>query len=260
MTSKRKALNPRQSPLHVANPMKHPKLSAPQQVASLPLLDPQTDSFVGQTTIGISSDPMSELGSSLLSDKGFYFVVTQKPDISGFDTVVAPGFSIGQDQGKVIDKLIMKHDNCEAVFEYHEGCRRLQTFSRHLKAMREGKTAQHRLEIADSDGVPQPAMISYGPIDIPAYRPVSPSNFSRGLQEYRTVLYSVAYIEFDDEIEKATQGMQKDIHEITLKFLLILTGVASLLFLGVLWLSTKMIISLTRPFSLLLEVVKRINR
>ena len=103
------------NPLHVTAP--YPFASgATAQSSTLPLVDPITGTHVGQALVDfLPEDIVVQLRpeNTPLADKGFPILITAQPNSFGADTVVGPGYSIGESEGQPIGNLVLPDDdNC----------------------------------------------------------------------------------------------------------------------------------------------------
>lgn len=199
--------------------------------------------------------------SSLLSEKGFRFVITPEYDVSGGDVVVAPDAELGASPtGTAIENIIMQHDSCSDIFSFGPACERSMQFFSLLKDMKLGRQGIGQFTRTNNDGWLETLRIGYTPVVVPGFRPVDSSEFSRGIEEYETTLYSVGVVELDKEVLQKFDFVGGAIEASSFQASAVLVFFVFVSFLVVLVISANLSKSVSIPVTQLLDVVTSINR
>lgn len=241
-------------PLHVTPPYIHAGIESTASSATQALIDPNTGDYIGQTLIDFSSE---RIVKSLTQENtpivdGIHLLISAQPDDQGADTIVAPGFDftgLGGEETAAVSDFVLKYGEPEnggfpaILGDMHAG--------------REGRTEFRRLTESDEE---ETVYLAYAPVEVKSLRPVDPSDMRRGVVSYTSHIYTLALGERAEGIFAAFDAIGDSLQETSRIYIGILCVVIALAAITVLYLSSRVAMSIIAPLSLLLMLTTKINR
>jgi len=228
--------------LHISPPYVFAGTTIVAQSVTSPLIDPQSDEHIGQVLIDIMPNAIikaleshdyysSELGTGLKP-----LLITPNGDVLNNDVVVAPGYWLDQD-GQSIESIFTDPSFTSVVTDMRAGGSNSTTFI--------------------EDG--QPVSITYSPVQIDNFRIVNSSDFSRGVSAENTLVFSLAFIDY----EGASLAALDDVDDVIDSTVNISIGVISALVAVstavALYATVKVAVMLTNPMRQLVKIISDIN-
>jgi len=169
--------------------------------ATSPIANPKTGEYVGQTLLDFYPEGVKEglkrLGALIA------FVITPEVDATGGDTVVGPNVTEGWESASILDLLFM-YDPPGSHF-------RLDFEQRILAKMKNGTEHLEEFGRTKKDGKAEHLVIAFAPVYQRVLLPLSPDDFSRGVEVSQVLLYSVGMIRRVDEIHAPFREIEDDI-------------------------------------------------
>ena len=248
--------------LHITSPYVFAQADLFAQSASTPLIDPRTQTYVGQTLVDLIP---SSIFTSLESDNtkldpgGFPILVTSKKSVLGTDTLVGPNFSLGNGKGKAIEELVLPYDElyCE---EEDPKCTAWKEFEPILSEMKKGNAGSSVFTRTGPSGVEEIIDISYAPVIVKHFRALNSSDLSRGVEQEDILIYSLALAETEEGI---TQSFQSIDHFVKTEVNICIAVLSVLIFFSAIitiYIAYRVTLSMIRPILNLVIVVEDINR
>jgi len=230
-------------PLHLTGPYLFGHGRVVAQSVTSPLVDPENNKHIGQVLVDFLPDSTFKSLKSeniKLADEGFGIMITPESDILGSDTVVGPGYSLGEGGRSILDLL-----SGDAAF---------QTILESMKSGERGKgvfsRAENSQELID---------ITYAPVVVRSYRPLNSSDIASGVQNETTLVYSLALAETRSGILKSFQSIS-DVSSETVKVcIVVLSSLVIISTILIVYIALRVTKSMTIPILQLLDVMKDIN-
>lgn len=229
------------------------------QSCTSPLVDPNTNEYVGQTLIDFVSTAIIDslnAKNTPLAEGGFAILITLKRGASLADTVIGPNFSGIVNESKPIEKVIFPFSNdC-----FGSNCGGLDEFTDILSHMRAGGSGRREFSMVSASGSVEKMHIAFHPVDVKRLRPVNSSDFSRGIENSKYVIYSLALTETESALLEPFKETESEIRRQIRVAIAILSIVIVFSACFVLFFSHHITVSLTEPMYYLLELIKHTNR
>lgn len=225
-----------------------------------PLIDPRTNSYVGQVLLDFSvTDIFNALTSSStpLSDGGFPLLITVEGSLSGGDTVIGPGLN-GSVVSLPVSEIVLPFDqDCDS----DESCReRQRKFDVIVASMKVGNISLSNFKKTRPDGGTETVYMASAPVNVDYLDPVDASNFTRGALTRTHLTYSLSLAETSQGVlepfSAIEQEMQRQIN-VAIGILAAVIVVAVLATIGISYLVAR---SISEPMTCLLELIRLLNR
>ena len=236
----------------------------------LPLIDPSSGEFVGQTEMRFSIEHIwREIDDTLLADKAFKILSNAGHVTSPFDTLYisgnpgnpgAPLTSESAKEGDSLARVLMPYDKCDNVFEYTESCKLLAKFQRIVSAIHRGAFSWTRFHRTSHDGNIEEIAIAFAPVLLPGYRPVDPSDFSRGSLEQQQPVFSLLFAQRQDDIIDTFVSVHDELAKTLQRSMGVLIAVAISTLVAVLVATYFLTLSVSIPVTQLYALVTSINQ
>lgn len=241
-------------PLHVTPPYVFAGKQESAQSVTQALIDPVSGEYVGQTLVDFSSQ---RIVASLTQEEtpvvdGFHVLISSKPDQQGADTIVAPGFSfngIGNEKTAAISEFLLSNGALE-----NGG------FSEILKDMHAGGENLSSFRRFTESGDEERIYLAYAPVTVKSLQPVDPSNLSRGVKVHKSHIFTLGLGERAAGIFASFDGIEDSLQQTSNISIAVLCVVIALAFAAVLYLSSRVTMSIITPVSQLLLLTTKINR
>jgi len=246
------------NPLHVTTPYAFASGTTAQS-STLPLIDPHTGEHIGQALLDfLPEDIVASLRpeNTPLAEGGFPLLITAQPDSFGADTVVGPGYTIEGGKGYPIGDLVLQHDCTDSQ---DVKCIHRREFENILLDMRDGKTGTTSFTRTTATGDIEKVYLAYAPVISRDFAPKNSSDFSRGVDSYNSKIFSLAVAEPEKGFLRPFQesiDVQRSIN-VALGVLLALIVLDAII---VTFITSRITVSITKPVTQLLELVRNINR
>ena len=233
----------------------------------LPLIDPSSGEFVGQTEITFSMEHIwGEIEATKLGDNAFKVFLNAGNVKSPLDVVYVAGHTGSPlssetiDAGASLASVLMPYDQCDNVFEYTESCRLLANFQRVVSAIHRGAFSWTQFNRTSRDGTTEEVALAFSPVLLPGYRPVDPSDFSRGTLEQQEPVLSVSFGQRADDIFDSFVSVRDELGSTLGRSMGVLISVAISTLVAV-WVATYfMTLSVSIPVTQLYALVTSINQ
>ncbi|CAB9515800.1 expressed unknown protein [Seminavis robusta] len=223
--------------------------------ATFKLVDPITDEFVGQALMDFLPDSFMKaltpehtpIGHGVT---GFPIIITPEPDGNGHDTLVGPGYTLGE--GAPIRAIVLPFDDDNSTNR--------QVFENDVaRKMRRGDKGYAVFTRSTANGDEEEVFLAYGPVRTRTLSPINASLFSAGCTSSVTKVYSIGFgITMNDLVLPFTRVEDKvnsDINQVTyISLALILAAV-----LSVLYMTYTMCMYISQPVLTLIAIVKSIQ-
>eukprot|EP00934_Nitzschia_sp_Nitz4_P004295 Nitzschia sp. Nitz4//scaffold3_size479765//268429//273580//NITZ4_000112-RA/size479765-snap-gene-1.403-mRNA-1//-1//CDS//3329550794//4285//frame0 len=227
------------------------------QTATAPMIDPDTNEYVGQVLVDFFSQHVQRvlINGTVLNVGGFPVLVTV--DGEADDTVIGPNYSLADPPTSIIDKVLAYDvSGCE-----HSVCvPNIEEFEAILKKMKAGEAGGASFNRTTASGGQELVHIAFAPVGVESLRALNSSDFSRGLISSELLIYSLALAETEEgmmrgfaQIEETTDSAV----QFAIAFLSTLLVLATTL---VGFLSRHVARSITEPLVYLLETIKSIRK
>lgn len=202
--------------------------------ATTPIANPRTKEYIGQALLlfypeGLG-DGLRGLGHGFkqrFEQLASYtsILITPSVDTAGGDTVVGPNKSFGWESASIMD-LLFEYDRplSSNWSQFEQEC---------LTPMKNGDSGLKEFWRTRSDGTPEHLFIAFAPVYERALLPLSPDDFSRGVEVSQVLLYSVAMIQTTEDMlapfEETEDAMMSQLDSLQ-RVYIILTVVVAILF------------------------------
>lgn len=183
----------RTNSLHLTAPYVFAGTNEVANSVTLPLVDPESGSHVGQTLIDFLPSGLDHATSA--DDRhsnGFVILITPESDALGGDTLAGPGYTTNS-TALPIQNLVLPCDDVSSENRRHFE-------DEVLTVMKEGGSQDTKfrrrilLEDGSCDTTEEELFISYQPVIIRELSPLEPNSFARGVQVSDTLMASLGYI------------------------------------------------------------------
>ena len=245
------------------------------QSCSSPLFDPNTRKYIGQTLIDFL--PQSIIDSlkedNQLTEEGFPILISTQVGSFCADTIVGPGFNIG-DPDQPIEELVLPHEmhkcsgldlNASMTNMQDEGlselCRSVWSdFNNITGRMRAGKSGLGCFTRTTEDGGNENIFIFYAPVTAETSLPMNSSDFSRGTQESKTQIFSLALLQPELSVTAPYQAVNVFINKQVNIFIGVVSALIFVVAVVVVFISFRVSETIITPVMHLLMLVQQINR
>jgi len=242
------------SPLSLGRPSEFVGGNA-TQLASLPLIDPQTGDLVAMSSVVFTPEEIWDAlreEATPLGERGLHVLVATKPELNGDDTVMSPELldhsgTCGQFANLLVD--------CDA--SSGAVCHRSDSIERLVDDMRAGKTGQSQFDrVLSESGALDKVSFTFAPVNVTSFRPVDPSNFSRGVEAFTSAVYSLGLGRSEESLRTSYENLSATVGDaMSVLILMEFTGIMVILYATV-----QISVSVTKPVTQLFEVVRGVNR
>lgn len=244
--------------LHITPPYAFAVSNRFGQSATSPLIDPHTGEHIGQVLNDFLStsvfDTLRPENTPLATD-GFPVLIAVQGNPAE-NTVIGPGFSIG-DHSEEISKVVLKYDHdCET-----DECRdNIEAFKAFIGSRTEVAVRSTSFIRTTPTGETETVYLAEAPVIVRSIRPVNASNFGRGIEEDDYHVYSLALCETRPGLLQAFQRIEENLSSsIRLAASIIAIGVvvAALIIILISYLVTT---SISDSMLYLLDLIRSINQ
>ena len=242
-------------PLYLTTPYIFVGTNKVGQSVSASLIDPMNGEHIGQAVVDFIPDVLFKalLNETQISSGGFLILITPELDVLDTDTIIGPNFTLGG-TGKRIEDLVFSFLNC-TIKECVSGFN--QTVGNEMRNGTKGTTNFTR---TGKDGSNEMFYISYSPITVKSFKPMNSSDFSRGVEEFESLVYSLAIVQPEKSLLGPFQNVESEIKNqinITIGVLALLVSLASALLI---YISSHVTMSMTVPIAHLCFFMENVNR
>ena len=244
------------NPIHVTAPYFFTSgLIATSMTSSL--IDSQTSEHVAQVLIDFLPEAIiAALARTTVGQGGnsFAILVTPEKDVYGGDTVVGPGYSVGEGSGTspAIEDLVLDKDKV--------GSDNRKLFKANvLDQMKAGTNASTTFTRIGQSGSEESVYISWAPVKATTLRALNSSDFAGGVQHFETLVYIVGIAIPEPALLLPFTAIEGDVKSETDQSTAVLIAliVAACALVG--FIASSVAISVTGTVRCLLEIVNRIN-
>lgn len=261
--SKEQSLNQMEEPLYISPPEAQLHASSVLEVQlAQPLIDTRTDEVIGismarlqgQQLLVALSEEMTPLGV------GSFRVMTAAGDRAReLDVLVAPGFTFGDDPVST-SEILLPNDSCDK-FDASSSCRNVLDFSQIVEDMHAGGTdLQTFTRTSNTTGAPEMVSLTYAPVSVQSYRPIDPSDFSRGVRGYTSNVFSVALGSTEEGIALTFLSAQEALNGTLRRFVMSLLIILVVSLVVLVPVSAWISMSIAVPVTQLCQLVTHVNR
>uniref|UniRef100_A0A7S4IG44 Uncharacterized protein n=1 Tax=Odontella aurita TaxID=265563 RepID=A0A7S4IG44_9STRA len=245
------------APLHVTPPYPFGGMDTlVAQSATLPLVDPRNKHLVGMSLLDFMSNAIfSSVTSTRLVDRGFPILITGQTDVFRNDAVIGPNFTLGIDVARVEEVVVPYDWRCA-----NNTCSSGTYFDKIAGEMREGKNGKSSFVRTTSNGDEEKMYISYAPVNVTSYRPLNHSDFSRGVERFSSLVYSLAFVQPKTALLATFANDSENIKDQVKVSIAVLTSVILLASVFLVYISARVTVSITVPILSLLKIMRNINR
>ena len=238
------------TPMHVTPPYVFGSSTMIGQSCASTLIDPKSQSFVGEVLVDFGSTKIFKYLSSErtpLAKGGFHVLILATPlsDDTGLDVIIGPNHSI-TDAARPIGDLLGEQNEAAVASIF--------------KSMKEGNAGSDEFTMFGPDGRGVAMHIAYTPVIVKMFQQVDASNFSRGVNALDHKLYSFALVEPEASLLESFELAEDDITNVIRVGVAILASSIVLACFVVVFLSHRITVSMTAPMRYLLELICHINR
>jgi len=242
------------SPLSLGRPSEFVGGNA-TQLASLPLIDPQTGDLVAMSSVVFTPEEIWDAlreEATPLGERGLHVLVATKPELNGDDTVMSPELldhsgTCGQFANLLVD--------CDA--SSGAVCHRSDSIERLVDDMRAGKTGQSQFDrVLSESGALDKVSFTFAPVNVTSFRPVDPSNFSRGVEAFTSAVYSLGLGRSEESLRTSYENLSATVGEaLGVLILSVFTGIWIILYASI-----QISLSIAKPVAQLCDLVHSANR
>jgi Mg-chelatase subunit ChlD/HAMP domain-containing protein len=215
-----------------------------------PIYDPIREKYVGQALLDFSQDALlKKLSNTMVGaeGKGFAVVITPSSGIFGGDTVIGPKYSLGESAPSVKD-VVLPYDDEESDFR--------KKFGDIVDRMKTGETGSDVFTRTLEGGEEESLYLTFAPVYVRTVETVNGSDFSRGVTETDSIVYSLAMVVPEDDLTSAFDyNFEGDLWKLITIFLVIST-ITSMIAAIV---TSMVAIEITKPVMILCSIVDSIN-
>ena len=236
----------------------------------LPLIDPSSGELVGQTELTFSMEHIwREVDDTVLADKAFKILSDAGEVASPHDTLYisgnpghpgSPPTSKSAKEGDSLARVLMPYDQCDSIFEYTESCKLLANFQRIVSAVHRGTFSWTRFNRTSHEGTTEEVAFVFAPVLLPGYRPVDPSDFSRGTLEQQAPVFALSFGQKQDDIVDTFISVHDELAKTLQRSMGVLVAVATATLVVVLVVTYFMTLSVSIPVTQLYALVTNINQ
>ena len=255
----------RKSTLHITAPYLFAVSKIIAQSATSPLIDPKTGEHVGQVLQDFFSGSIFDVlntTNTKYSKEGFPILIAIEND-DGKNTIIGPNFSLDFSKPQsIVDVVLMDGDgSCTTTMcSDHQ-----DSFGIIEKAMKDGESDTKnftRTKRALKDGYHknEDVFVAYHPVKVRSLRPIDSSDFTRGVEPYHELIYSLGLCEPAESLFKPFEKIEMEMHQQIKWAISILSVMILVACLFVVYISYVVTTSITRPIIYLLDLIRRINR
>eukprot|EP00957_Ditylum_brightwellii_P205787 15345414-Ditylum_brightwellii.AAC.1 len=192
------------SPLYVSEPYGFAITNRIGQSSALPLFDPTTNQYVGQTLVDsipeIAFNALDTNGTELF-DMGSSFVITA----DGEYIIIPNSMIVTKYTETEFKNLGLPHDGTAGDTD----CTSAHRFKSILCDMKRGEHNVTQFTRVKNDTSEETVYISYAPVKVRNFFSQNSSDFSRGVEQYESMIYFIAFMvpqatRFKDTVESLT--------------------------------------------------------
>uniref|UniRef100_A0A7S4NFJ6 Uncharacterized protein n=1 Tax=Odontella aurita TaxID=265563 RepID=A0A7S4NFJ6_9STRA len=243
-------INTTSAPMYVSPPYVFAGQSITAQSCGMPLIDPVTQEFVGQTLVDFMPNAiissLSKANTELVQG-GFPVLVAARADVLGHDAVIGPEFDIG-DPGRHIEELVVPNDPPG------------HSFYRIADDMREGKQHVESFRRTRHDGSVEDIIVAFAPVNVSSFRPMNASDYARGVREYNDVIYSLGLAQPKEELLRPFKEVGDTVQRQVNICIGVLAAVITVSTAVLIYVTSRVTVSITVPILHLLGLLRNVNR
>ena len=256
----------RKSTLHITAPYVFAVSKINAQSATSPLIDPKSGEHVGQVLQDFFSGSIFNVldrSNTKYTMEGFPILIAVEDD-DGKNAIIGPDHNLWDRPRSIVD-VVLPNDagSCNTTI-----CKDHQdSFGTIEKAMKDGradvggfKRTRSGLNDGDGDHKNEDVFVAYHPVKVRSLRPIDSSDFTRGVEPYHELIYSLGLCEPVESLFKPFEKIEMEMHQQIKWAISILSVMILVASLFVIYISYVVTTSITRPIIYLLDLIRRINR
>jgi tetratricopeptide (TPR) repeat protein len=221
------------------------------------LIDPHSGQLLGQALIDFTSDRILESLTDAMTPlvDGFHVLITMKPDESGNDVVVAPGFDfrdLSRNETATISRYILP-------FGSPDGEQGVDSFDSILNDMRTGNSGEKTFLRFNNANVVESINFAYAPVSVMSLRIINSSDLSTGTEIYRPHIFSLALGQKEEGLLAQVKGVANNLEKSSHIFLTVFSILIAVAILLVVLLSYRVAVSIITPVAQLLTLTRQMN-
>jgi hypothetical protein len=178
-------------------------------------------------------------------------VITPEADPLGGDTVVGPGYELGS-TSPPIEQLVLPYDTEDSHVR--------KNFSTTvIAAMKAGESGTSTFFRTDEHGTLKTYYIAYASVETQTLRSVMSSDFSRGVDVFTSLIYSVGVAIPEEDLSASFMQIEEESSKVIDRSGAILISIIVVTAIAVIIMTSWISIAITRPLIVLLTIVQDIN-
>ena len=228
------------------------------QTSTISIVDPVTEEHVGQTLLDFIAQPIYRTleENTYLGYDGFPILIAVS-DGNNPETVIGPGVSEGQDSSFISEGVLPYDAKC---VDNNACAERIGVFDAIVDSMKKGDSNETSFTRRTNDGEVETLHVAYSPVYVTSVRPVNSSDYSRGVNRQRILVYSLALVETEEGILMPFQQIRDTTKKQTNVAIGVLTIVIFAATLTIIYISHRLATSFTEPMIYLLDLIRYINK
>jgi len=227
-------------PVYIAPPYEFATGGFIATSATAPIAHPETKEYVGQTLIDFYPEGVTQALEGL--GALFPILVTPEADASGGDTVIGPSKSSDWESASILDLLFAYDGEGTQNRAHFEQCC--------LSPMKNGTSGLKEFSRHQQDGTFEHLIIAFAPVYERVVLPISPDDFSRGVNISKVLLYSVGIVRHSEDMRAPFQEIEGDIKsqlDNIKTIYIVLTAIVAVLFTAFACIVSMSILFLSKP-------------
>ncbi|CAB9512321.1 expressed unknown protein [Seminavis robusta] len=230
------------------------------QSVTTSIVNPETKEHVGQSLVDFQAQTVFvALNHENTPLGGYGSPVLIAPESGAFegDTVIGPGY-VSDGPSPRIEDLILAHGgdpNCSSA-----GCLGREQFRAIVHNMKNGTTGATQFWRTGEDDSREEMFIAHAPVNVKQLDPKNSSDFARGVESRDHLIYSLAFVTQVDGLLQPFEAIAEEMlyqRNVAIGVLCIVIVLSALL---VLYISSSVASSITKPMLYLVGLIRHINR
>ena len=193
---------------------------------------------------------------------GFHAMILAGERATTQDLLIAPGFQFGGESAAFASAML-PHDSCDGadLFENTNACQNLRDFVTIVDEMHSGESDMVTFRrTKDESGTQEKVTFAFAPVSPMSFRPIDPSNFSRGVRQYTAPIFSVALGQTEEGIAQAFVSVQEALDGTMSRSVLSAAMVALAAMVLLFPVTAYISMSIVRPVTQLCKLVSNVNQ
>ena len=246
------------SSLHITAPYSFAISGRVGQSATSPVVDPSTGEPIAQVLNDFFSNSVFDALSpqnTPLAKNGFPVLIAVQGETAE-NTVIGPGFNIGDDATEIA-RVVLPHDlDCKA-----RKCREnVETFRGIVESFQRVEVGDSHFRRTTPTGEEETVYLAGSPVIVRNIRPLNSSDFARGIEVDDYHIYSLGLCETRPGLLEGFDALEDEVSRLERISAIVIAGTVILASLLIMLISYHVTASLSSSMLYLLDLIRSINR